>query len=295
VVLSIDKKETTMYPCSDDTIKISRRWMVIALVGLTWPLLTSGNAASDEHLGHAEETRKVISWSVSEEELNRLMPVGWQSQRETKGPHEGANFFLVLADKHDAIPADGGPAITNVQAAVWTGPAAGNGQAGYMVLGGMITPRAAPGDYGVFMPATFLVNRTTEQRGPTTLNVEEWEIRGEGAEIIHVRLAYDDEAPHQSYDQTRTFSRLDTSIQRFYKYDEDELILYSRSADIKGVSALEVDASGGPLTELLDGAELTAVVSMPRVDIEVYRPLDDDLPLMSERQQQLLVGRNDPS
>jgi len=284
-----------MYPTSDDTHKTKRRWAAIATVAFAWPLVVSGTAAAEELLGHAEETRKVISWSVSEEELNRHMPAGWQSQRETAGPHEGANFFLVLADDHDAMPADGGPAIANVQAAVWTGPAAGDGQAGYMVLGGMITPRGAPGDYGVYVPATFLVNRTTEQRGPITLTVEEWEIRGEGAEVIHVRLAYDDEAPHQSYDQTRTFSRLNTDIQRFYEYDEDELILFSRSAGIEGVSALEVDASGGPLTELLDGAELTAVVSMPRVDIEVYRPLDEDIPLMSERQRQLLVGRNDPS
>lgn len=271
------------------------RWVAVAFVALAWPLMGSVTAMSAEQLRHAEEVRRVISWNVSEAELNQLMPGGWESRRETGGPHEGANFFLVLAEQHDAIPVDGGPAITDVQAAVWTGPAAGEGEAGYMVLGGMITPKAAPGDYGVYMPATFLVNRTIEERGPTTLTVEEWEIRGEGAEVIQVRLAYDGEAPQESYDETRTFSRLDTDIRRFYEYDEDEVILYSRSAGIEGVSALEVDASGGPLNRLLDGAELTGVVSMPHVEIEVYRPLDKDVPLMSERQQQLLIGRNDPS
>jgi hypothetical protein len=277
------------------TARTSGRWMAIASVALVWPLLGSVSAMSAELLKHAEEVRRVISWSVPEQELNRLMPEGWQSQRETSGPHDGANFFLVLAHRHHAGPAGGEVTAVDIQAAVWTGPAAGNGRTGYMVLGGMITPSAAPGDYGVYMPATFLVNRTTEQRGAATLTVEEWEISGEDADTIRVRLAYDDEDPYQSDEQTRTFSRLNPEIERFYQYDEDELILYSRAGGIEGVSELEVDVSGGPLDQLLRGAQLTAVMSMPRVSIEEYRPEDKDVPLMSERQQQLLVGSNDPS
>ena len=280
-----------MYLRSNDTVRKSRRWTAAACVVFAWPLLASGNAASDELLRHAEETRRVISWSVSEEELNRLMPEGWRSQREVNGPHDGANFFLVLAHRYIGQPAGGEADADDIQAAIWTGPAASDGEAGYMVLGGMITPRAAPGDYGVYMPATILVSRTTEQ----ALTVEEWEIRGENGDDIRVRLAYDDEDPHQSYEETRTFSRLDPDIERFYEYDEDELILYSRAGGIEGVSELQVDASGGPLDQLLRGAQLTAVISMPHVSIEAYRPEGTDVPLMTEREQQLLVGNNDPS
>ena len=279
-----------------DMTPSSGRWLVMAFVALLWPLLGSGNALSAELLRHAQEARTVISWSVSEEELNRLMPEGWQSQRETKGPHEGANFFLVLADQHHTQPAGGnGAALSNIQAAVWTGPAAGNGEAGYMILGGMITPGAAPGDYGVYLPAMFQVSKTTDQRGAVRLNVEEWEVRGEGAEVIRVRLAYDSEDPHKSRAETHTYSGMNPEIERLYDYDEDALILHSRAKGIEGVAELEVDASGGPLARLLRGAELTAVISMPRVRIDVYLPMEGDVPLMSERQRLLLVGRSDPS
>lgn len=280
-----------MYLRSENILEKSSRWVAIGFVALAWPLLASGNAASDELIRHAEEARRVISWSVSEEELNRLMPTGWRSQREVNGAHDGANFFLVLAHRYSVRPSGGEAVADDIKAAIWTGPAAGNGESGYMVLGGMITPSSAPGDYGVYLPATILVSRTIEQ----SLTVEEWEIRGENGEVISVRLAYDDEDPHQSYEQTRTFSRLDPDIERFYEYDEDELILYSRAGGIEGVSELQVDASGGPLDQLLRGAQLTAVISMPRVSIDEYRPIDSEVPLMSERQQQLLVGSNDPS
>lgn len=263
-----------MSPTPNNLAPMPGRWLVMALVALVWPLMSAGYAVSAELLGYAHERRTVISWTVSEDVFDGILPEGWHAEQQGSGPHQGANFFLVLADQthfEDVSPIRS--RISDVQATIWTLPAASEDESGFMVLGGMITPKAAPGDYEVYLPASVLVNRTTEPRGGETLMHEEWEVRSNGEDDIRVRLTYNATDPQKMYDRTHTFSGLDPDIQRLYEYDEDGVVLYSRPAGVERLQSLEVDADGSPLDVFLDGsAQLVGVVTMPQLDIVTSLP-----------------------
>jgi hypothetical protein len=255
------------------TIRMPRRWMALALVALVWPVVSAAQATSGQHLGYSNETRTVISWHVPDAELNGLIPEGWEVRIQNDGPHQGANFFLVLSDQIHFENGSLANGISDIQATVWTSPAAGNGMSGFMVLGGMITPRAAPGDYGVFLPATIEVRRSTEERDGVSLIHEEWDVRSEEAEDIRIRLTYARLEPNRVHESTRTFSRIDPEIQRLYEYDEDEVVLFSRTRNVERLEELEVDAAGSPLAEYLTGSpELVGVVTNPWMRIETSLP-----------------------
>lgn len=255
------------------TIRMARRWMALALLALVWPVVNAAQATSEELLGYGDETRTVISWHVSDAELNGLLPEGWEVRIQNDGPHQGANFFLVLSDQIHFENGRLTNSISDIQATVWTSPATGNGMSGFMVLGGMITPRAAPGDYGVYLPATVLVRRSTEERDGETLIHEEWDVRSEEAEDIRIRLTYSRMEPNRVHERTRTFSRTDPEIQRLYEYDEDEVVLFSRARNVERLEELEIDAAGSPLAEYLAGSpELVGVVTNPLMRIEASLP-----------------------
>lgn len=206
--------------------------------------------------------------------MNGVLPDGWQVRSQNRGPHQGASFFLVLADQaHFEDVTKAHSSISDVRATVWTSPATRDGASGFMVLGGMITPKAAPGHYGVFLPATVLVSLSTENSRGATLTHGEWEVRDGNAEVMRIRLTYSSEDPRRVRERTRTFSRINPEIQRMYEYNEDEVVLHSRSGNIERLVDLQVDAAGSPLAEFLEGTpELVAVVTNPWQRIEASIP-----------------------
>jgi hypothetical protein len=218
---------------------------------------------------HVEERRTVLTFEVPEADLRRVLPSGWRSDPAKEGQHQGANLFVVLADRQ-IDRGTGDTSVGNGLAAVWLAPARNGARTGFVVLGGYVEPDAAPGYYGVYRPANLTMRRESD---PDGLVREEWQVIGKDGGDLRIRLTYQEQPGQSDKASTHTYSARDPAVQGLYTYEQKTAPLLGRGVPVNRVRSFEFQIKGGPLAQLIrDPRDVVSLTSIPRSAIAARYP-----------------------
>ena len=249
---------------------VPRRAAAAMACSLLWPVASPASARAETPSEASVEIRTVLSFRAPAEAVQRLLPAGWQVNPATTGPAQGANLTVVLTDRlitqdPDGRPRPGGSGPVVVLVVPARNPA--TGAAGPVVAGGFSAqPEAAPGAYGVLVPAEVRMERTVTAGPDGTRQAREgWSIAGGGrGKRLEIRLRYLAAAPGRTALEQRVYSARNPEFFRIYRVDQGTDVLRGAAGGADRVEEFALSAAGPQLGAQFDGSErLVAAQSLP--------------------------------
>jgi hypothetical protein len=222
--------------------------------------MSSASAAEDAGTFLDEvsvETRTLLGLSISSHALESLLPSRWFIRTETQGPAAGANLFVMVADRLLVQDGKGHPLHDQASSrlAVIAVPAATQTAGGLLVIAGYSDRAAgAPGYYNVFKAADIRLERRLESHDMERVD-ETWHIDAPDGASIRIGLTFARGLPVRSQSKTWAYSAVDPAIRRLYVADQGADVLQSNGAATTRLTALNLEARGGPFQRLFDGSE----------------------------------------
>lgn len=174
----------------------------------------------------------------------------------------------------DAQDAQGAP-VEPARGTVLVIPARkkGSDAAGSMVVAGMFTGKAAPGAYGVYLPATINLERKQRIDGDGKLLVEErWSAKGPDGHSIEAEVQYVRGATARAKSDSKAYSGARPDFYRIYRAETVSDV--ARSADgMNRVVSVSVRVGGQKYAPLFDGPQqIVSVTGIPSFVRAVYLP-----------------------
>lgn len=247
-----------------------RTCLSIALV-----LLTASAFAEERLSGSNVDVRTTLAFKVSDAQLQKLLPEGWEPNSPTSGPAKGANLNLVLIDQAAQQDAQGA-SLKPVRGVAVAVPVKKRGTdiAAAMVVGGLFEPHGAPGAYGVYLPAQ-VTSRRTQSAGTDGKSMieESWQFRGGEGNAVDLQLQFERGLAAPSKVESKTYSAAHPDFFRIYRFEAVSDVARSVPAGIDRVVRISFKASGPQLAALFDGSEqLISVTSIPSYSRKVFLP-----------------------
>jgi hypothetical protein len=225
----------------------------------------------------SNDVRTILAFAVPAEKAQVLMPAGFKSAPVPGGPSKGTNVFLVFIDRLLGTDGDGKP-IGNgaAQSAVIALPAARDSDSKVVtiVLAGLTDPGTAPGAYGVFdaAPTHKAKRKMRSGRGPSTIGEEWWEFAGPQGEEVSLTLAYETTAPTRVMAETINHSAKNPEFWRIYRVEQGVELLRSKPTNVDAVKEFHLVAKGGRFGDLIEGADLVSITTLPWYSRKIYLP-----------------------
>ena len=250
--------------------KTMRTLLAIALF-----LLTGSTLAQEKLSGSNVDVRTVLAFRAPDTAVQRLLPEGWEVNSPTTGPARGSNVSLVLVNQVVAQDSEGKP-VSPSRGVALVVPARkkGTDTTGAMVVGGLFSPDAAPGVYGVFLPASVVINRRERIEVEGKIGVDEsWEFKGADGHAIEVQVQYDRGVPARGKSELKVFSGVKPDFFRIYRTDSVTDVARSTATGVDRVSRVSLKATGRKFAPIFDGTEqLISVTSIPSYSRQVFLP-----------------------
>jgi hypothetical protein len=240
-------------------------------------LLASGQAvvAQEKLLSANVDMRTLVAFKVSDAVISKLLPAGWEADVPTNGPTAGANLNITLVENMSVQNAEGQPREPNRVLSIGI-PAkkTGGDIKGRMTVGGLASPKAAPGTYGVFAPAAITVDRKfrVEPSGVTTIE-EAWDFKSDNGDTVQIQLQFTRGQAERRKMEANTFSATKPEIARLYKFEHAADVVRSVATNVDRVKNWSFRATGPNLRSIFDGTEqVIAITSVPWYSRRVYVP-----------------------
>jgi hypothetical protein len=231
---------------------------------------------SEKLTGTNVDVRTGLAFKASDAAVRKLLPAGWEPNPAAGGPTQGANLNVMLLEQIISQDPEGKP-VALLRGVVMTIPAkkTGSDAAGPMVFAGFFAPpAAAPGAYGVYMPAKVTAERRLRSAvdGKTTVD-ESWELIADEAHALKIELQYVRGAAARVKVETRVYSAATPDFFRIYRTELASDVARSTATGVDRVLRFSLKASGRRIAPLFDGSEqLVAVTAIPWYSRQVYVP-----------------------
>jgi hypothetical protein len=205
-----------------------------------------------------------------------MLPAGWVTFPPQNGLMKSANMFLVFIEGIASDNAEGKPVLHQGKSAVLVMPAKNlqTGTAAAMVVGGFVSdPQAAPGAYGVYSQAKFIVAKTSRFDGAETVVEENWTVATETGDALHFDVGYARGVAMRTHVEPRIYAAAKPEFYRIYKTDQVTEIVHSNADEAKRARKIEISASGPQLSKLFDGKQqLVAIMTVPAYYRQIFLP-----------------------
>lgn len=254
---------------------MATRRIVASVIAILWAGAACAVSAADRLVQSATETRTYVYFSADKELVRKALPAGWVSN-PIHGALNGANMFIALIEGIAADNADDKPVLHQGKSAVLVLPAKNEktGEAAGMVVGGFVSDRsAAPGAYGVYVPGTFSVAKSSRGEGSETTVEENWSVSTDAGDKLQFTAVYSRGLAIRAHAEPRIYAAAKPEFYRIYKADQVTEIVHSLADESKRAKKVELSASGPRIATLFDGKEqLVAVMSVPAYYRRIYVP-----------------------
>jgi hypothetical protein len=229
--------------------------------------------AQEKLQGTNIDARLNLSFKAPEAAVQKMLPDGWEINPPGAGPAKGANLFVNLIEQVNSLDAQG-TALEPSRGIVIAVPAKKKGAqaGGAMVVGGLFTANAAPGAYGVYMPAKVTMERRQRLDGDGKLLVEErWSAKGPEGHAIEVEVQYVRGMTAKGKAEMKVYSGARPDFYRIYRIETASDV--ARSADgTDRVISTTVRLQGHRYAGLVDGQKPLSVTAVPSYSRAVYLP-----------------------
>jgi hypothetical protein len=225
-------------------------------------LLASAGAFAQSVLEQAAEHRLQLDFRVNDAALAKMLPAGWEPVIATQGPAKDANLRMIFIDRMAIIGADGKPAprptARLVYLAIPVRQSGAGGATGQMIIHGLTANAAdAPGDFGVYQPATTAkMSRTAAAAGTALTGAEDWEFAAAGGERMEAHIEYERGPGVKGGAEVKFFNPGDPAKYLIFKTDQAIDIMRNPTTNPPDhVKKFSYKAGGGKIAALFDGTE----------------------------------------
>ena len=247
-----------------------RTLLLIVLLVLAGPTL-----AQERFSGSNVDVRTVLAFKASDTAVQKLLPEGWEVNSPMTGPAKGSNLSVVMIDQTMAEDAEG-KSLSPIRGAALVVPAKKRGTdiAGAMVVSGLFEPHGVPGAYGVYIPATVVIDRRQRAGPDGKSSVEEsWELKGPDGHSIEVHVQYERGVPARGKSESSTYSGAKPDFFRIYRVEFASDVARSIATGVDRISQISFKAAGPKLAPLFDGTQqLISVTSIPLYSRQTFLP-----------------------
>lgn len=225
------------------------------------------------YAGAAAETRTVLTFKVSDDVVQRLLPDGWTLAPIAQGPAKGANLSIVFAERLATVGPDGKATGGEEATVIVSAPARNGAETAFAILEAYSDAATAPGFYKVGKTAKVTVERSIRVANLKGSVEESWSVAGDSGEQIAFRIGYERAQPSRVQLDSRNVSAVDGRVRRTYRIDQGLVVLVSGPNGIDKATGLTITATGGLLGRLFDGSQqMVSAVSLPWYSRQMYVP-----------------------
>lgn len=223
--------------------------------------------------GAAAETRTILTFKISDDVAQKLLPEGWTLSPIAQGPAKGANLAMVFAERMATVGTDGKPVGGEEASVILSIPAKNGSENAFAIIEAYSDPGTAPGFYKVGKAAKVTVERMLRVANLAGTTQEAWTVKGDGGEQITFRIGYERLQPTRMQFDSRNVSALDPKVRRTYRIDQGLVVLASAPNGVDQAKDVTLTASGGLLSTLFDGShQMVSAVSLPWYTRQLYVP-----------------------
>lgn len=149
-------------------------------------------SAAERLVQSMTEARTYVYFRADKDAVRKALPAGWVSN-PASGPLKDANMFIAFIEGIASDNAEGKPVLHQGKSAVLVLPVKNEktGEAAAMVAGGFVSEsQAAPGAYGVYVPAKFNVAKSSRAEGSETIVEESWSVSTDAGDKLQFTAVY---------------------------------------------------------------------------------------------------------
>jgi hypothetical protein len=224
--------------------------------------------ADEAFYGTTWDSRTTLLYHLSDQTVQKILPVGWQSAPTA----EGVNLQLLFSENIFAKNADGTTG-SNERVVTWVLPAKrmDSAEKVALVIGGFISKEKAPGPYGAWSPATSSLIRITTAGPDDQPRIKEaWKFTAESGDTINLEIEYKRGVLSHGKSEAKIFSAVKDGFYRIYRVDQASETIPAASPHLANV---KFKATGPALRQVFDGSErLVGVVSVPWFARQIFLP-----------------------
>ena len=217
------------------------------------------------------DIRTVLAFRVSDEAVQKLLPVGWELDAAPNGP----NLRIVFSNNLLVQDAEG-KASENIRTVTLAAQAKkkGTDEKAGMALGGFVSSVAAvPGPYFNYSSASTVFSQRVGIDGAGKSIIEEaWEFTGGEGNSLELRIQFVRGPLARVKANAKTYSSLKPDFFRIYHVEQAADVINVSSARDR-IAQIALKAKGPLFGSVLDGSEqLVSVTSIPYYSRQVYLP-----------------------
>lgn len=244
--------------------KAGRRIVAVAVMMIATSLPAVSLAVAETQTENiVAEQRTSLSLRIAPEAAQRLLPAGWEPGAGPNAP----NLSLIFMDRKLALTPDGALLGAGVNRLLVMSMGARNTETGEtrsMIVGGYSAdPAGSPGAYNVYGKGVVTLVRT-EHVSDKELIEERWSVTADDGGALEVVLKFERATPRLSPFELTIHSAANPDFYRLYRGEQATDVLRNAASGVDRVTTATVEASGGRLGEILNGAgPVTAISNSP--------------------------------
>jgi len=245
------------------------------LLSLLCLLVALPAAGEERHFGDDVNASAVLHFKLPDAAVRGLLPAGWEPNPPASGALQGYNLAVSLIDTLAAHDPDGKP-VPSGPVVVLSVPAkrSGSEEGGAMLVDGFAPPALAPGPYGLYRPATIVMDRRSHaDDSGKSVGRETWEVKAEDGAYLAIRLQFERGAPARGKVEAKIYSANRAGFYRLERVDRTLDVVRSIPAGVDRLRKYEFHATGAKLAPLFEGAaELVNVTAIPFQARSIHQP-----------------------
>jgi hypothetical protein len=226
-------------------------------------ILMLGTAAyTQTPIENSVESRFQLDLQVSGAALTAMLPSGFALNVAAQGPAKDANLRAIFVDRITINGPDGKPVGKGSSRFVYLAAPVKDqtGANAQLVIGGLVDdPAAAPGPFGVYLPATtHSFQRTTARSGDgAVIDSQDWVFQAASGEHLELHIKYEHGIANRGNPaETKFYSATSPSLVQIWRQEQVLDILRNVTTNPPDrVKEFTFKGSGGSYAKLFDGKE----------------------------------------